>query len=72
MSEAIDKDEWEARVEASERAFDEHYEKLRNRLAKELPDSCRIQVLQTMEAGMDLGKRQMLAALRGEPGVKGH
>ena len=71
MDEAITQEEWDARVKDVERAFDEHFDKLRANISAKASDACRIAVLQTLEADMDLVKRQTLAALRGEPGVKG-
>ena len=70
MTEAITQEEWDARVKDVERAFDEHFDKLRANISKKVNDECRINVLLTLEAGLELAKRQTLAALRGEAGPK--
>ena len=66
----ITQEEWDARVKDVERVFDEKADKVRTDISEKASDECRINVLQTLEAGLDLVKRQTLAALRGEPGVK--
>ena len=67
MTDDIDREDWDARVEAVDRAFEESTDEMRRELAKKTPDDCRIAVLQVFDANAKLLKERLLATLRGEP-----